>query len=474
MQKAVLFPLADPKKVRTWYVCSFLLLVISLLLTYYVTQKLLEQSREVADTDATINNLELTLSYTKDAETGLRGFIIMKDSSFLIPLMGSRQRVDSIDVILTQQLSDSKTQQRNLERLEQLVDSRFQYIASALDTFREHHQQADVFPLKGMKTGKLIMDSLRQQVSMMQHLESTVLASHQKQVDITYRIITCINIASLIMGVLLAAFAINTYTKENKARQDADNTTADYRKRLEDRVGELRTANAELTTLRNNEKFSSTGRIARTIAHEVRNPLTNINLAMETLKEEFANTADTHEMLDIINRNSHRIRDLVADLLNSTRFTELNFESLSINDLLNQTLNQAQDRLHFQHIEVMKQYQQNLPAVQVDGEKLKLAFLNIIVNAIEAMPPEKGILTIKTFADTGNCYISIADNGCGMSRETVQRLYEPFFTQKSKGTGLGMTNTQNVILNHKGSLEVESSEGYGTTFTIQLPLDNRQ
>ena len=470
MQKAFFSFFTNPKKIRTWYVCAFLLLVFSLALTHYVTRKLLEQSQEVAVTDATINNLELTLSYTKDAETAIRGFIIMKNPAFLQPLKGSRQKTDSIYNVLTQQLADSEAQEHNLTRLQRLVNSRFQHILLALDTFKRYQQQTDIFYKKNMTAGKIIMDSLRRHVSNMQQYERTVLAQRQERMDTIYRIVTAVNIASLIMSILLATFAIYTYSKENRARQEADEKTADYRQRLEARVAELRAANAELSTLRNNEKFSSTGRIARTIAHEVRNPLTNINLAMEYLKEEFADAPETHNMLDIINRNSQRIQHLIADLLNSTRFSELKFELLSVNDLINQALQQAQDRLNFQHIEVVKQYQPNLPPIMLDGEKLKLAFLNIVVNAIEAMPPENGVLTIKTFADVANCNITITDNGCGMNQETIQRLFEPYFTQKPKGTGLGMTNTQNVILNHKGVLEVESDENCGTTFTIRLPF----
>lgn len=474
MQRAVLSFLTSPKKIRIWYVCSFLLLIISLALTHYVTKNLLDQSKEITITDNSINNLDLTLSYIKDAETSIRGFIIMKDSSYLQPLNGSRQKTDSVYSLLARQLNSSELQQKNLKQLQNLIDQRYIHIHSALDTFSRYGLQLGIFQEKKMMTGKMIMDSLRRHVSKMQLHERNVMAEKQSRMNFIYRVVISVNVASLIISVLLAFFVFYTYTKENKARREADEKADGYSKRLEERVLELRKANAELVALRSNEKFSSTGRIARTIAHEVRNPLTNINLAAEHLQEEMFATHESNAMLGIIKRNSLRIQQLITDLLNSTRFAELNFEKLQVNDLLDQALQQAQDRLTFQNVQVVKEYQKDLPLISVDGEKLKLAFLNIIVNAIEAMQAENGVLTIKTSADDTNCFIAIADNGCGMSKETLQRLFEPYFTQKAKGTGLGMTNTQNVVLNHKGILQVESDEDCGTTFTIRLPYQHSE
>ena len=99
---------------------------------------------------------------------------------------------------------------------------------------------------------------------------------------------------------------------------------------------------------------------------------------------------------------------------------------------------------------------------------MKIAFLNIIVNAIEAMEGEGGKLVIKTYSRNEKCFIEIRDNGSGMDEEALNKLFEPYYSRKNKGTGLGMTNTENIILSHKGSINVESSLGEGTTFTITL------
>jgi signal transduction histidine kinase len=110
--------------------------------------------------------------------------------------------------------------------------------------------------------------------------------------------------------------------------------------------------------------------------------------------------------------------------------------------------------------------------VAVDIEKMRLALLNIIVNAIEAMEKNKGVLSIKTKKLDDKCIIEIRDNGKGMDEEVLQNLFEPYFTGKQKGNGLGLTNTQNIIFNHKGSIKVYSKPGQGATFLIILHLSD--
>ena len=108
--------------------------------------------------------------------------------------------------------------------------------------------------------------------------------------------------------------------------------------------------------------------------------------------------------------------------------------------------------------------------ILVDREKIQIAFLNIIVNAMEAMKGENGRLTLETRTEGDQCVITIRDNGNGMDEETMSKVFDPYFTSKTNGNGLGMTNTQNIILNHKGKIEVFSEEGNGTAFIITLNI----
>ncbi|HSV10859.1 MAG TPA: ATP-binding protein, partial [Hanamia sp.] len=156
---------------------------------------------------------------------------------------------------------------------------------------------------------------------------------------------------------------------------------------------------------------------------------------------------------------------LVSDLLNSTRVAELTFAEASINKILDATIELARDRIELNQIKVIKNYDAKLCPISVDIEKIKIAFLNIIVNAVEAMD-QNGILKIYSENQDGHCLVRISDNGRGMTKSELDRLFEPYFTTKQKGNGLGLANSQNIILGHKGNITAESEYGKGTTFTI--------
>jgi len=149
---------------------------------------------------------------------------------------------------------------------------------------------------------------------------------------------------------------------------------------------------------------------------------------------------------------------------------QLEIVPVNINQLLDEALELAQDRIELNHIKVEKYYDKDICEIQVDKEKIKLAFLNIIVNAVEAMKNDTGILELRTFKQRNKCVVEIKDNGIGMDEETMQKLFEPYFTGKPKGNGLGLTHTQNIILNHKGSIHVRSKPGNGSAFIVTLNL----
>ncbi len=235
----------------------------------------------------------------------------------------------------------------------------------------------------------------------------------------------------------------------------------------------------DLSSLREREeekqnyaKFASTGRMARIIAHEVKNPLTNITLSADQLRAELPQPVleESGDLIDVIDRNAKRINQLVSELLQSTRFTELNIHPHGINQLLIDTLDMAADRISLKKIRVKTQFSEDICDIHVDGEKLKIAFLNIIMNAIEAMEEGKGLLEIQTEVIGSKCIVRIADNGPGIPPDQLDKLFEPFFTSKEKGTGLGLTNAQNIILSHQGSIRVKSDQLTGTSFIISFNL----
>lgn len=222
---------------------------------------------------------------------------------------------------------------------------------------------------------------------------------------------------------------------------------------------------AEKTALQA-EKLAATGRLVRTLAHEVRNPLNNINLSIEQLMQQM-NDADSKLYLEIVQRNGKRIGDLITELLNSSRLSsQITLEKKSLQSVMDNAISAAIDRMTLKGIELVVSYPNQPLYALLDEDKIKLAFLNIIINAIEAMDEGAGKLTIKISPDDTENFVEITDNGCGISEENLQRLFEPYFTSKRNGMGLGLASTLNIIQSHNAHIDVKSEPGEGTTFTI--------
>lgn len=214
------------------------------------------------------------------------------------------------------------------------------------------------------------------------------------------------------------------------------------------------------------EKLEAKGLTIRTLAHEIRNPLNNIILSSEYLKTE--SNAESLELLNIISRNSKRITDLINELLDSNQYYKLKLEVNDLQKILKEALEQVEDRLELKKIRLVRHYAVSESLALVDHDKMRIAFLNILVNAIEAMG-ENGELTVTASLLENFHMIDIKDNGCGISQENIKKLFEPYFTTKSTGLGLGLASTFSILQSHKAEVEVASTQGYGTTFTIKVP-----
>lgn len=215
------------------------------------------------------------------------------------------------------------------------------------------------------------------------------------------------------------------------------------------------------------EKLAVAGRLVRTLAHEVRNPLNNINMSIEHLLEQDVMVEESRLYLDIIHRNGGRIGDLITELLDSSRPTELQFAIHTLQGVMDESVAAAIDRLSLRRISMDIKYANEPLKVMVDKEKLKIAFLNIIINAIEAMENDTGklFIAINSLSETQS-EVVIKDNGCGIPAENISRLFEPYFTSKRNGVGLGLASTLNILQSHKAKVDVHSVINEGTTFTI--------
>lgn len=222
---------------------------------------------------------------------------------------------------------------------------------------------------------------------------------------------------------------------------------------------------AEMATLRL-EKLGMAERLVRTLAHEVRNPLNNINLSMEQLSYELKDeTLDQY--MQIIRRNSKRIEDLISQLLGASR-PEIVLQPQELQRILDESIAAAEDRITLKKMKISKSFPENAVMIMADAEKLKIAFLNIIINAIEAMDENVGELNIELKHEDHKPVLLISDNGCGIPEENLSRLFEPYFTAKKNGLGLGLATTLTILQSHNAGVEVKSKTGKGTNFIITL------
>jgi PAS domain S-box-containing protein len=212
------------------------------------------------------------------------------------------------------------------------------------------------------------------------------------------------------------------------------------------------------------EKLAATGRLVRTLAHEVRNPLSNIHMSLEQLST--STKTDDKIYLDIIERNGRRINDLITELLTSSRPTEIVFQRIPLQTAIDETITSALDRITLKQIKMKVSYPDFPCYINGDKEKLKIALLNIVINAIEAITHGNGELWIALIPNEESYAVEITDNGCGIPPENLSKLFEPYFTSKRNGIGLGLASSLNILQSHNATVEVKSRVGVGTTFIL--------
>jgi PAS domain S-box-containing protein len=217
------------------------------------------------------------------------------------------------------------------------------------------------------------------------------------------------------------------------------------------------------------EKLAAAGRLVRTLAHEVRNPLNNINLSVDQLQQEIEDDAQHKVYLDIIQRNSKRIGAIITELLDSSRPAEMFMDKRALQEIMDESIASALDRIILQKVKLQVKYSDKPAFIWADKEKLKIAFLNIIINAVEAMQGKEEQLDINIESHHLQHFVSITDRGCGISEENLSRLFEPYFTSKRGGMGLGLAATLNILQSHKANIEVSSTLQVGTSFFITFP-----
>jgi len=229
------------------------------------------------------------------------------------------------------------------------------------------------------------------------------------------------------------------------------------------------------TYIRRADRLASLGTLTAGLAHEIRNPLVAIKTFTQLLPERLEDEEFRNQFLNIASGEVDRISLLINELLDFARPSDPKLGMEDVNSILDGMILLVSTESKKKHIEVLKNYAQNLPLISVDREQIKQVFLNILLNAVEATS-ENGRITVTTrsfLKPGGEPYIQVgfSDTGCGIPTEYLEDIFNPFFTTKSKGSGLGLSISNQIIQDHNGYISVESELNTGSSFFVNLPLN---
>ena len=230
------------------------------------------------------------------------------------------------------------------------------------------------------------------------------------------------------------------------------------------------------TQIYHSDKLASIGRLAAGVAHEINNPLTGVLTYSSFLLKRFQDDEELKSDLEIIVRETKRCREIVKDLLDFARPISSYKKAVLINKVIDHALNIVANQLTVSNIKVQKNLRDGLPEAPIDEGQMQQVFVNLLVNAADAIGNKGGTITLATkdIQYEGDAYIQVdvSDTGCGIAKKDLSKIFEPFYSTKDqKGTGLGLSVVWGIIEKHQGTITVDSTPGEGSTFTIRLPVD---
>jgi PAS domain S-box-containing protein len=328
----------------------------------------------------------------------------------------------------------------------------------------------DGLVLYSNKSGKIILKSWKSKVNgkvpqdIYEMIKSCILDYSTKNFQILYghKVISLDIVPIQDMGY------VNVYgrdiTELKKAEAEINKYTSGLEKIVAEKSAELIHVQEQLSR---QEKLAFMGQLASGVGHELRNPLAVINNALFVLKSTIKDKDEsTREYLKMIDQEIGTADKIISDLLNFARIKTAEKEPTDLHLLINKIL----DRFYPpENIKVEVNLAQNLPLVFIDHKQIEEVLVNLITNAYEAMPEEGGSVLISTRSKGDQVYLSVQDTGIGIAEENLNRIFEPLFTTKVKGIGLGLTVSKMLTEANQGKMEVKSTTGKGSTFTISIP-----
>jgi signal transduction histidine kinase len=223
------------------------------------------------------------------------------------------------------------------------------------------------------------------------------------------------------------------------------------------------------------EKLTSLGLLAAGVAHEVNTPLAVISNYIQMLAKQLPAGDARQALIDKIVKQTFRASEIVNNLLNFSRTSAIEFQPVNLNQVVDETLSLLTHPFRTGHVQVVRNLSPEIPAVLGSSNRLQQVFLNLFLNARDAMP-SGGMIEIRSTSYNGSVEVEITDTGAGIARENLAKIFDPFFTTKgsARGTGLGLSVTYGIIKEHAGKIEVRSTPGKGTSFRLEFPSATRK
>lgn len=326
-------------------------------------------------------------------------------------------------------------------REDQLLGKRFDYVLgestrSNWDLFRKHFSR---WPLKNHEVALKSKDG----------------------VEIPTQInITPINNKQIFNGWLVTA-------KDMSSARELIRELARSRKELQQTVDELEKSRNELIQ---SEKLSFAGRMATSIAHEIKNPLNIIGMAVQQLHNELRKKDSRREYTKVIIDHIYRVDKLITEFVSIAKPPKLKLHYKDVNAIVEQAVKLLQPKIYNKKAKLHKDLDSELPKIKIDENHILQAFTNILLNACDALPRRSGKIWISSRKEDNSIVITFRNAGKIIHKKDLIRIFDPFFSTKRTGTGLGMSIAYGIIGTHKGTISIESNKKVGTVFTVRLPL----
>lgn len=264
------------------------------------------------------------------------------------------------------------------------------------------------------------------------------------------------NLIAIVTGILS-----DLETRQRRKYEKASVELNDAYRKLQESFDQMRKV----------DRLSALGELSAAMAHEIRNPLGSIKGGIEIIEEGFDKGSPKHEFVDIIKKEISRLDRIISEFLTYARPRPPHKSMNSINEIIHSVVTLLGREADRQGVKVSLELSGEIPEVMVDGEQIKQAILNILLNAIQAIGVD-GTVTVSTCMKDGILQVSVRDTGKGIDEDEAERLFDPFFTTKEEGTGLGLSISYQIVKAHGGDIEIALPEAGGSEFIMSIPLDS--